>query len=457
MEDWKEMNRGNWKLAGVCGGVALTALACAPRLAHKFAPKSATANEIVAAKALDAKDSAAVATYNDVPVKHKAPKRQIIRAADLPAPYATRSADNGPNMIARPDNAGLTVPPGFHIYVWAENLNNPRIAQVAPNGDVFVAESGPNRVVVLRDAKGTGKADVTEVFTNSLKQPFGIAFFPPGQNPTHVYVANTDSVVRFPYHNGDLKANAEPEMIIPDLPGGGYHQHWTRDVVFRADGKKMYVSVGSQANVEEGEETQRAAISEFNPDGTGRRLFASGIRNPVGLAINPVDKSLWTSVNERDGLGDDLVPDYATSVKDGGFYGWPNYYIGQNHDPRTSEKPELKARAIVPDVLFTSHVAALGISFYTASQFPAEYKNSAFVAEHGSWNRLARSGYQVVRIPIGKNGKATGGFEPFVSGWTLGDGRVWGRPVSVVTAKDGSLLITDDGGGKIWRVVYTGK
>ncbi len=450
------MNRGNWKIAGVCGGVALTALACAPRLNQSFERKVELSNTLPNVIKPAAKGGAA-AIYNDVPVTHTVPTRQKIRAADLPAPFATPSADNGPHLISRPENAGLTVPPGFHVHIWAENLNNPRIAQVAPNGDVFVAESGPNRVIVLRDSKGAGKADVKEVFSGDLKQPFGIAFFPPGPEPTHVYVANTDSVVRFPYHNGDLKAVGGAETIVPDLPGGGYHQHWTRNVVFRPDGKKMYVSVGSQGNEDEGEDPQRAAISEFDPDGAGRRLFASGIRNPVGMAFNPVDKSLWTAANERDGLGNDLVPDYATSVKDGGFYGWPNYYIGPNHDPRVSEKLELKARTIVPDVLFTSHVAALGISFYTANQFPAEYKNSAFVAEHGSWNREARSGYRVVRIPIGRNGKAAGGFEDFVTGWTLNDGRVWGRPVSVVTAKDGSLLITDDGGNKIWRVVYTGK
>ena len=441
------MSRRNWKLGGVCGFVLLAA-ACAPRLAQGFAPETK--------KAADKADATA-ATYHDVPVAHQAPKRQNIRPADLPAPYATRSADNGPNVVSRPEGAGLTVPPGFEIHVWAENLNNPRMAQVAPNGDVFVAESGPNRVVVLRDTRGVGKADVKEVFAEDLRQPFGIAFFPLGPNPNYVYIGNTDSVVRFPYHNGDLKTTGASRTIVPDLPGGGYHQHWTRNVQFRPDGKKMYVSVGSQGNVDEGEEAQRAAISEFNPDGTGRRLFATGLRNPIGLAINPIDHSLWTAVNERDGLGDNLVPDYATSVREGGFYGWPNYYIGPNHDPRVSEKPELKAKVVVPDVLFTSHVAALGISFYTGSQFPAQYKNNAFVAEHGSWNRSARSGYRVVRIPIDKNGKAAGGFEDFVTGWSLGDGRVWGRPVSAVMAKDGSLLITDDGGGKIWRVVHTGK
>ncbi len=373
-----------------------------------------------------------------------------IRPSDLPPLYATPSANNGPGVVARPPGASLHVPPGFEIGEWATGLNNPRALAVAPNGDVFVAESGPNRVLVLRDGANSGPPQ-RSVFADGLRQPFGIAFYPPGPAPRFVYVANTNSVVRFPYARGDLKASGTPQTIVPDLPGGGYHQHWTRRIVFRPDGKKLYVSVGSQSNVGE-EEERRAAILEFNPDGSGYRVFASGLRNPVGLAFSPVTGQLWAAVNERDGLGDDLVPDYATSVKDGGFYGWPYYYIGAHHDPRMPEKPELAAKAIVPDVLLEAHSAALSVLFYTGHQFPASYQDAAFVGLHGSWNRSERSGYKVVRLLLDKSGRATGAYEDFVTGWALPDGSVWGRPVDVAQAGDGSLLISDDGGGKIWRV-----
>jgi glucose/arabinose dehydrogenase len=393
---------------------------------------------------------------NDVPVRHAPPRRVIYRASDLPAPFATPSAENHPRVSPRPADAALTLPPGFHIHLWAEGLENPRIITIAPNGDAFVAESGRDRVRVLRDADGDGKAETREVFAAGLRQPFGIGFYPPGPNPQFVYVANTDSVVRFPYKNGDLKATGPAQTIINDLPGRGYRQHWTRNLRFRPDGSKLYVSVGSETNVGE-EPEKRAAILEYNPDGSGYRVYASGIRNTVGLAFNPIDNSLWTAVNERDGLGDDLVPDYATSVKSGGFYGWPWYYIGPNKDPRMRDRPDLKDKTLVPDVLFQSHTAALGMEFYTADKFPVTYRNSAFVALHGSWNRSQRSGYSVVRIPFGSNGKPEGGYEEFVTGWALPDGTVWGRPVDVAVARDGALLITDDGAGKIWRVIYTGQ
>ena len=387
-------------------------------------------------------------------IRHDAPKRIVIKPSDLPQPYATRSARNESRVIVRPEGAKLSVPPGFTIEEWASDLDNPRIITVAPNGDVFVAESGPNRVRIIRPGTD-GKPAQNQIFADGLRQPFGIAFYPPGPNPTHVYVANTDSIVRFPYKNGDLKARGEAETVIPDLPGGGYHQHWTRDIVFRPDGKKLYFSVGSRSNVGE-EPAPRASITECNPDGTERRTFASGIRNPVGLAFNPVSGGLWTSVNERDELGDDLVPDYATSVKDGGFYGWPYYYIGPNHDPRMPERPDLKAKTIVPDILFQSHVASLALTFYSGKRFPVRYRNWGFAAHHGSWNRAVKSGYEVVALPMTKSGQAAGGFEPFVTGWATPEGKVWGRPVGVAVANDGSLLITDDGAGKIWRVRYVG-
>jgi glucose/arabinose dehydrogenase len=298
-----------------------------------------------------------------------------------------------------------------------------------------------------------------------LKQPFGIAFYPPGPNPQYVYVANTDSVVRFPYKNGDLKATGPSEVIVDDISGGGRLRgggHWTRDIAFSRDGKKMWVSVGSRSNDDEdpaGHEVEehRARIFEFNPDGSGERVYASGIRNPVGLAVNPRTGELWTSVNERDALGDHLVPDYITRVKDGGFYGWPWYYIGDHQDPRhPNEHPELAGHIAVPDVLLQSHSASLDLSFYTGKQFPKEYRGDAFASEHGSWNRANRTGYKVIRVPQ-KNGVPTGEYEDFLTGFVTPDGDVWGRPVGNTVAKDGSLLVSDDASGTIWRVAYTGK
>jgi glucose/arabinose dehydrogenase len=379
-------------------------------------------------------------------------RKYNITPGSLPAPFATPSAQNGQRMVAR-RGAPLTVPKGFRIESYTRGLVTPRVLTFAPNGDLFVVESNPGRVTVLRDTKHTGQPDVREVYVDGLNKPFGLAFYPPGPAPKYVYIGNTDRVVRFSYKNGDLKATGGPESITP-LPGNGYHGHWTRRLIFSPDGKKMYVSVGSEGNVDE-EEERRAAILEFNPDGTGYRHYAGGLRNPVGIAWNPVNGKLWTCVNERDGLGDDLVPDYATSVVPGGFYGWPYAYVGRNHDPRMPRNP-IEDRTIVPDVLLEAHCAALGITFYTGKAFPAEYRNDAFVTLHGSWNRAEPSGYKVVRIRMNKSGEAVGGYEDFAVGWLTSYGRVWGRPVDAVVAPDGSLLISDDGGGAIWRVDYPG-
>jgi glucose/arabinose dehydrogenase len=393
--------------------------------------------------------------------------RRKITVADLPKPFDTPSANNGPGYVAQPEGVTPKVKPGFVIDKFATGLRNPRVIVTAPNGDIFVAESEPQRgqpgnVVVLRDTNGDGKTDVKETFASGLKQPFGIAFYPRGANPQYVYVANTDSVVRFAYTNGDTKAKGEAELITNTIPGGGRLTgggHWTRDIEFSADGKKMFVSVGSLSNINENNldvEKDRALIYEFNPDGTGGRVYASGIRNPVGLAIQPGTGTLWTSVNERDGLGDHLVPDYVTSVKEGGFYGWPWFYIGANKEPRKEDRPDLKDKVIVPDVLLQSHSASLDLCFYTGNMFPAEYRGHIFAAEHGSWNRERRTGYKIVRIPI-VNGKATGEYEDFVTGFVADDRNIWGRPVGVTTAKDGSLLFTDDASGTVWRVAYTGR
>jgi glucose/arabinose dehydrogenase len=384
--------------------------------------------------------------------------RRLITVVDLPAPGATKSVDNGPKMVPRPQDAWPQAPAGFVVELFAENLTNPRKIVTAPNGDLFVAESKANRVRVLRVGQD-GKLAQTETFAENLRQPFGIAFYPPGPNPTHVYVGNTDSVVRFPYQNGDLKARAEAQKIT-DLPGGGQLRgggHWTRDVLFTPDGKKMLVSVGSKSNNDDNEqEKNRADILEYSPDGSGFRVFAAGIRNAVGMALEPKTNALFASVNERDGLGDDLVPDYITRVQEGGFYGWPWYYIGNHPDPKHAGKhPELADKTIVPDVLIQSHSASLCMTFYTADQFPQQYRNDAFAAEHGSWNRSHRTGYKVIRIPM-KDGKPTGEYEDFLTGFVTKDGNVWGRPVGVTQGKDGALYVSDDGGNLMWKIRYTG-
>ena len=392
--------------------------------------------------------------------------RHKITLADLPAPFATKSVDNGPKLIPRPAGAMPQAPPGYAVTLYAEGLENPRLIRTAPNGDVFVVESRPGRVKVLRGAGAGGTAEVVEVFASGLKRPFGVAFYPLGANPKYVYVGNTDSVVRFPYQSGDLKARGPHEVIVPDLPGGGELRgggHWTRDIAFSRDGRKMYVSVGSHSNADDADnnpaEKDRATILEFNPDGTGRRIYVSGIRNAVGLAVHPQTGQLWASVNERDGLGDNLVPDYITRVADGEFYGWPWFYMGGNQDPRHEGKhPELKTRVKTPDVLLQPHTASLQMMFYTGTQFPAEHRDSIFAAQHGSWNRSLRTGYKLIRVPLNRSAApASGDYEDFLTGFVTEEGDVWGRPVGVTMTSDGALLVTDDGYNAIWRVSYKGK
>lgn len=389
--------------------------------------------------------------------------RRRITAADLPRPYATRSVDAGSRVVPRPEGAWPKAPAGFKVEEFAAGLDRPRLIRTAPNGDLFVAESYAGRVRVLRGASGSGKAETNEVFAEGLRRPFGIAFYPPGDKPTHVYVANTDSVVRFPYRAGDLKARGAAEVVVANLPGGGQLRgggHWTRDIVFSLDGWRMFVSVGSLTNVWENasaNEERRATVLEFKPDGTGERTFASGIRNAVGLAVHPRTGELWASVNERDGLGDDLVPDYVTRVRDGGFYGWPWFYLGPNQDPRhAGARPELRDKVIAPDVLLQSHSASLEMAFYTGRQFPREYEGDAFSALHGSWNRAKRTGYKVIRVPQ-RGGVPTGEYEDFLTGFVTPSGEVWGRPVGVAVARDGALFVSDDGSNTIWRVSYAAR
>ena len=388
-----------------------------------------------------------------------------ITVQDLPQPYATPSVDRSPRqLIPKPAKAWPQVPEGFKVQLYATGLVNPREIRSAPNGDLFVAESAAGRVKVCRGIGKDGKPKQTSVFATGLTLPFGMAFYPPGPNPQYIYVANTDSVVRFPYQNGDLEARGPSQTIVPNLPGFGRLRgggHWTRDLAFSADGKRLFISVGSMSNVDNTDnnprEFHRADILVASPEGPDVQVYASGIRNPVGITINPQTGELWASVNERDELGDDLPPDYITHVQEGGFYGWPWYCIGGHVEPRLQNMhPELKNKVIVPDVLLQAHNASLEMVFYEGSQFPAQYKGDAFAAEHGSWNRDMRTGYEVIRVPM-KNGHATGEYEDFLTGFVTRDGQVWGRPVGVAVAPDGSLMVSDDGTNSLWRVSYQGR
>jgi len=383
-----------------------------------------------------------------------------ITVNDLPQPYATQSSNNGPELVARPEKAWPVALPGFKVELYATSLDNPRTLRTAPNGDIFVAEGDPGKIMIFRGVTGDGKPELTATFASGLKHPYGLAFYPPGPNPQWLYVGNTSEVVRFAYHNGDLKASGAAQHIA-DLPGPG--GHWTRAVAFSQDGKKLFVAVGSGSNVDDPDthpgEKNRADILVCDPANCILSVYAYGIRNAGGgIAVNPQTGELWCSVNERDALGDNLVPDYITHVQEGGFYGWPWWYIGGHQDPRHQGKhPELKDKTIVPDVLLQPHNASLEFAFYDGQQFPAEYKGDIFASEHGSWNKAVRVGYEVIRVPLHQTGHATGEYEDFLTGFVLPDGNVWGRPVGLTVAQDGSILVSDDGSNSIWRVSYIGK
>jgi glucose/arabinose dehydrogenase len=388
-----------------------------------------------------------------------------ITTADLPQPYATSSSENHPRLVPRPENAWPQGLAGFKVERYAEQLENHGMIRTAPNGDLFIAESGPGRILVFRGITSSGKPERMGTFATGLNRPFGIAFYPGGPNPKYVYVGNTDSVVRFPYENGDLKARRPQEVVIPNIPSGdervGGGGHWTRDIAFTLDGKRMYVSVRSHTNVNDPDsdpsEYHRPDIFEANPDGTNIRVYAWGIHNPMGLAVDSETGELWTSVNERDALGDNPPPDYITHVQENGFYGWLWYYIGGNSDPRLMGKhPELKDKVIVADVLLGPHNASLELTFYEGQQFPPEFRGGIFAAEHGSWNRSVRTGYEIIVVPL-RNGRASGEYENFLTGFVTMDGKVWGRPVGVAVAKDGALMVSDDGSNSIWRVNYAKK
>lgn len=435
-----------------------------------------------------------------------------ITLADLPEPNPLEAVENGPFLVPRPDRAKPIAPAGFKVELYAggdykpapldpntgkpapvpeanTQFREPRLLRTAPNGDIFLADSHGDKIFVMRGVTSDGKAAQISTFATGLNLPFGINFYPAGPNPKWVYVGNTDSVVRFPYKSGDLVASGKPETIVAQLPGfaqlrgGG---HWTRDVVFSKDGQHMLVSVGSGSNIDNPDTTpkefHRADVLEFTPEGKFLKVYASGIRNCVGEAINPTTGSLWCSTNERDNLGNHLVPDYVTSVKEDGFYGWPWYYMGGHPDPRLAQPcsdgtgvnmqapatspsgesckhVDQSARVITPDVLVQPHMASLEMVFYPNDQkpspaaFPSQYDGDAFVAEHGSWNRAGRAGYEVIRVPL-HNGKAEGTYEDFLTGFLTADGQVWGRPVGVTVAKDGSLFVTDDGSRSVWHVTY---
>lgn len=400
--------------------------------------------------------------------------RRLIKPEDLPRPGATPSTANVSRVVPRLPASIPQVPAGFEVELFAEGLSGPRQMRVAPNGDIFVTETAAGRVRVLRASDGDSKPSTNEVYASGLDRPFGIAFFPHGSSPQWVYVANTSGVVRFPYHAGDLKAAQRPETVVAELPHG--YGHSTRDIVFTNDNTRMLVSVGSASNNGEGMgsapgglpswnsnhalgaswgiETDRAAVLAFDPDGKRLGVFATGIRNCVGLAVHPTSGEPYCSTNERDGMGDNLVPDYVTRVDEGAFYGWPWFYIGGNEDPRhAGERPDLRGKVRIPDVLLQAHSASLGLTFYNGNGFPPEYRGDGFAAEHGSWNRSKRTGYKVIRIRL-KDGIPTGEYEDFVTGFVINDSEVWGRPVGVAVAHDGALLVSEDGNGTIWRITH---
>jgi glucose/arabinose dehydrogenase len=408
--------------------------------------------------------------------------RYHITPADLPEPMESESVSNPPGVIGMPEGAEPAVPEGFDVQLVASGLEGPRVVRTAPNGDLFIANSDVGEIRILKLSENMDGQAETTLFAEGLNQPYGIAFYPPGDNPQWIYVANTDSVVRFPYQSGDTEATGEPETIVSSLPTGG---HWTRDIAFSPDGSQLFVSVGSQSNIadeisgdpEEGieafaashplgemwdNEEKRATVLAFEPETLNQEpanenVYATGLRNCSGMTIQPATDALWCVVNERDELGDNLVPDYATTVAEGKFYGWPWYYIGDNEDPReplAGQRPDLAGQVTVPDVLIQAHSAPLNIVFYDGEMFPAEYQGDAFVALHGSWNRGARTGYKVVRMLTDDSGKPTGEYEDFMTGFVESAGDVWGRPVGVAVADDGSLIVTEDGNGSIWRVTY---
>jgi glucose/arabinose dehydrogenase len=401
--------------------------------------------------------------------------RRLLRPQDLPA--ITKSSEGWAEIVAMPSGAKPNVPAGFSADLVVSGLPGPRAIRTAPNGDLIVADSEAGELRVLRVAAGSSAVEQNQIFASGLYQPFGVAFYPPGPDPQFMYVADSDGIVRFPYKNGDLTASAKPEKIVERIP---WVHHWTRDIVFTPDGKTMLLAVGSGSNVAldmfpqpeiKGglptwvpnkplgaawdTEERRADVLSYNPEGQGEKIVATGLRNCAGIAIQPETGRPWCVVNERDELGDNTPFEYATAITPGGFYGWPWYYIGSHEDPRhKGARPDLRGKVSMPDILMQAHSAPLQIAFYEGSDFPADYKGSAFVTMHGSWNRAHRTGYKVVRLLFDQAGKPTGEYEDFMTGMVVSDRQVWGRPVGVTVAQDGSLFVTEDGNGTIWRISH---
>ena len=391
-------------------------------------------------------------------------------------PPIGKSTSMWAESVKRSKRAKPIAPKGFAVDLVASGLAGPCVIRVAPNGDLFVADSEANTIRVYRVASGSARPVKSETYASGLNKPFGIAFYPLGPNPEWVYVANTDGVIRFPYKNGDLKASGKPEEIVEKIPST---HHWMRDLVFSPDGKRMFLSVGSGSNVAQDmfpepqiegglkawkktkplgaawdTEERRADVLSFTPEGKDEKIFATGLRNCAGLTVQPATGELWCAVNERDEIGDDAPLEYATHIKEGAFYGWPWFYIGGNEDPHhKGERPDLKDKVTVPDVLIEAHSAPLQIAFYDGDSFPTEYKGDAFVTLHGSWNRGQRSGNKVVRLRF-KDGKPTGEYEDFLTGFVISNEKAWGRPVGIAVGQDGALFVTEDGSGTIWRVSY---
>jgi glucose/arabinose dehydrogenase len=423
-----------------------------------------------------AQDPAADSWRDDAPgVVHR------VTVANLPEPFATPSGRNFPMVAERPADAKLELPPGFEINVFTTDVQGPRVMRIAPNGDIFVAESQQGRITLLRPSPGGTRVETMHVFADGLDRPFGMQFYPAGDRPEWLYVAENNRVVRFHYDVGVMEAKGDPEVVVEQLSptGGG---HYTRDLVFSQDGRRMFVSVGSNSNVAEnmptktpaeirsweaehgvgaawGDEENRAGVQVFTVGSNAPgKMFATGIRNCVGLTIQPDNGDLWCTTNERDQLGDDLVPDYSTHVQQGGFYGWPWYYMGDHEDPRhAGERPDLAGKTITPDVPYQAHSAATALAFYTVTEgrsaFPAEYVGDGFAVLHGSWNRAERTGHKVVRVLM-EDGKPTGAYQDFLTGFVTEEAGPWGRPSSVTVMPDGSLLLSDDGANLIYRISY---
>jgi glucose/arabinose dehydrogenase len=440
-------------LAGsACDGLTRASLDEQEPKATAQSPSSSASNSPQLAAQLQPK--------NLVPTTTESPTPTRINVADLPKPFATNSASKSPNVVPIPAKPTLSVPQGFTVNVYAEGLDAPRWLALTPSGDVLVTETRQNRIRLLRDTNGDGVADVNRIFAraeNGVNIPLGIAFA--GDS---FFLGNTDAVLRFPYSQGQQQI-AGTGTKIAALPGGGYNQHWTRNVVVSPDKQKLYVSVGSQSNVDE-EPLPRASVQIMNLDGSNQQTFASGLRNPVGLDFHPTTNQLYATVNERDGLGDDLVPDYLTRLQQGEFYGWPYaYLIPKNLDPRQtqngkSKRPDLVAKTKTPDVLFQAHSAALGLQFYDGKTFPERYRNGAFVAFRGSWNRDRGTGYKIVFVPFGSNGRPQGYYEDFLTGFLINPSvpTAWGRPVGLLVLPDGSLLLTEEANNRIYRIQYRG-